>query len=202
MKKYLIIIISLLFLTGCENKKEEEKINLNVNVYYYTDVELTDNTCGGFAFIESGLDSIDEEFITKYDSFNAVDKIALNESNDIVYDSKKEEEVKKLWDNLKAPSRGVSDVNISYTDHEFNFSYWYITLVKDSSGNFFKPEDKYYKIAVNIGEEVANFKSEALNIISNNGGYRLLGTCGGPSYEIKLLDEDTCNKFNLNCGRW
>ena len=104
-------MISLLFLPGCENK--EEMINLNDNIYYYTDVELTDNDCGGFAFIESGLDSIDEEFITKYDSFNAVDKIALKESKDIVYDSKKEEEVKKLWDNLKAPSRGVSDVNIS-----------------------------------------------------------------------------------------
>ena len=188
-------MISLLFLPGCENK--EEMINLNDNIYYYTDVELTDNDCEGFAFIES-----DEEFITKYDSFNAVDKIALKESKDIVYDSKKEEEVKKLWDNLKAPSRGVSDVNISYTDHEFNFSYWYITLVKDSNGNFFKSEDKYYKIAVNIGEDIADFKSEILNIISNNDGYRLLGTCGSPAYEIKLLDEDTCNRFNLSCGRW
>ena len=44
------------------------------------------------------------------------------------------------------------------------------TLVKDNSGNFFKSEDKYYKIAVNIGEEVANFKSKALNneIIPND----------------------------------
>ena len=202
MKKYfLVMILSILCLTGCENKKDVT-INLNDNVYYYTDVELTDNNCGGFAFIESGLDSIDEEFIMKYDGLDAVDKIALNESKDIVYDSKKEEEVKKLWDKLEAPSHGVSDFNVSYTDHEFNFSYWYINLVKDNEGNFFKSGDKYYDLAVSLGQEIADFKSEALNIISNNGGYRLLGTCGGPAYEIKLLDEETCNKYNLKCDRW
>lgn len=224
MKKKLIGIalcfILSLVLTGCNEKKQvessndnkgkvesttnenAEKINLNDNIYYYTDVEITDKNCGGFGFPTNAESILDERWFSSYNNLKYVDRMELYMHNDILYDEEKENEAKKEWDKLKKPSRGVAEFKSGYDKHELYFGYWYINLVKDEEGTEFSKGDAYYELSEKINNELTSFKEKAYSIITDRGGYRLNGTCGGPSIEILLLDEEVCDKYNLNCGRW
>lgn len=220
MKKKLMkifICFSLaLCLTGCgeqkqdENKKNKvesnnsqgEKINLNDNIYYYTDVELTKKDCGGFGFPKNAEDVLDASWFSSYDNLKYVDKMELLMHDNILYDEEKEVSAKKEWDKLKQPSRGIAEFSSGYDEHEFYFGYWYINLVKDEEGTEFGEKDKYYDLEQKLKQERDSFKEKAYSIIKDRGGYRLNGTCGGPSYEMLLLDSKACDKYNLNCDRW
>lgn len=217
MKKRISILFCCLLslcITGCgkeeiqeEEKVEKEtteveKINLNDNVYYYSDIQLTDKDCGGFGFPTNAEEKIEESWFSTYVGLKSVDRIELYMHEDIEYDSETEKKVKEEWDKLEKPSRGVTDFSIGYTTHEFYFGYWYITLVKDSDGTEFSQGDKYYEINQSIHEEIETFKNKAYTLIKENGGSRLNGTCGGPAYDVELLDESACDKYNLTCDRW
>lgn len=214
MKRILIVLLCCFlsfYLTGCEEAKEEEekasttqeeKINLNDNLYYYTNIELTNKDCGGFGFPTNAESILDENWFSSYEGLKYVDKIELFSHDDIVYDEEKENAAKEEWDKLRQPERGVAEFSLGYDKHEFYFGYWYIHLVKDEEGNEFSEEDQYYELANTLSQEIESFKESAYSIIKEKEGYRFRGTCGGPAYEISLLDEATCDKYNLNCARW
>lgn len=210
----LLCCLLVLSLTGCGEKKndetivdqpkqsQDEKINLNDNIYYYEDVQLTSKTCGGFGFPTNVESVIDERWISSSENLKSVDKMELYSHSDIIYDEAKESVAKKEWDKLEKPSMGVKDFTKGYDNHEFYFGYWYINLIKDEEGTEFNKEDKYYELSQKIDSERKSFNEKAYSIINENGGYRFQGTCGGPMSEAILLDEDACNKYNLPCDRW
>lgn len=209
----LLCILLCLFLTSCgdSNQTGSEKesdlsqdkiINLNDNVYYYTDIQLTDKDCGGFGFPTNVESIIDEKWISSYDNLKSVDKIELLSHDDIIYDEEKEKATEKEWNKLEKPKRGVANYSIGYDNHEFYFGYWYISLLKDEEGTAFSQEDEYYELSKNIDSEINSFKEKAYSIIKEKDGYRFQGTCGGPATEILLLDETVCDKYNLSCDRW
>lgn len=212
MRKGLVIVILCclfsLCLTGCEKDKEEtdikedEKINLNDNIYYTIGMQLTNKDCGGFGFPINAEDILDERWFSSYENLKYVDKIELLSHNDIIYDKEKEKISKEKWDNLKVPERGIAELSLGYSEHELYLGYWYINLLKDEEGSEFIQGDNYYELAKTIEQEVNNLKDSAYSIIKENEGYRFQGTCGGPAYEILLLDEAACNKYNLECARW
>lgn len=219
MKRTLIgalcFCLLCLCLTGCEEKKQEknqekestnlsqnEKINLNDNVYYYEDIQLTDQACGGFGFPLNSESILEERWFSSYNGLKYVDKMELFMHDDIIYDEEKEQEAKKEWDNLKKPSRGVTEFTLGYDNHEFYFGYWYINLVKDEEGTKFSEGDSYYELSQNLNKEINSFREKAYTIIKEKNGYRLQGTCGGPANEIRLLEETICDKYQLSCDRW
>lgn len=216
MKKIItvFICISIVFcLTGCkESKKEEtkedlskqnqeEKINLNDNIYYYVDYKLTGNTCGGFGFPTNVENVIDKEWISTYENLKSVDKMELFMHTDIVFDEEKENTAKKEWDKLEKP-RGVKEFIKGFENHTFYFEYWYINLVKDEDLRNFSEGDKYYEWSQKISSEIESFNKKAYSIISEKGGYHYQGTCGSPLYVPQLLDEEACEMYNLPCDRW
>lgn len=218
MKKRLLSIficfLIALFLVGCKDAKkeesktelpeqsQEEKINLNDNVYYYEDIQLTNKDCGGFGFPSNVESVIDKNWISLTGNLKSVDRIELFSHDNIIYDEAKENEAKKEWDKLEKPSRGVKDFIKGYDNHEFYFGYWYINLIKDEEGNELSKGDKYYELSQKIHSELDLFNEKAYSIIKEKDGYRFNGTCGGPALEAILLDEAACDKYNLICDRW
>lgn len=214
MKKFLLCSLLLIVLTGCNQKetvKEKEDnpeveksitINLNDNVYYYADIELSDKDCGGFGFPSNVEKVLDDSWYSLDGDMKVVDKMELFMHDNITFDQSKEDKAKKEWDKLKKPERGVSEFSLGYYNHVFYFGYWYINLAKDEDGNEFDQKDNYYELAQTLKKERTEFNNKAYSIIKENDGYRLQGTCGGPAYEMTLLDEEACNKYNLNCERW
>lgn len=214
MKKIVVlfICISTIFcLTGCEEDKKdqeeqtkpnpEEKINLNDNIYYYTDYKLTGNVCGGFGFPTNVDNIIDKQWISTYENLKSVDKMELFMHSDIEFDSEKENIAKNDWDKLEQPI-GVKDFIKGFENHTFFFEYWYINLIKDEDLEEFSENDKNYKWAQKINSEIESFNKKAYSIISDNDGYHYQGTCGSPLYIPLLLDEEACETYNLPCDRW
>ena len=209
MKKILMLFICMSFiilLSGCVKEKEkiEDKkpvINLNDKIYYIAEYELNGKDCGGYAFPANVNDIINARWISSYNGMKEVDKIELFSHSDIEYDKELEAIAKEEWNTLKEPSRGVSQFELGYADHQFYLGYTYIKLVKDVEGNKFKENDKYYDIAQEIQEEIFAFKTKARTIISSRDGYHLKGTCGKAT-EVKILDEKVCDEYKLDCGRW
>lgn len=217
MKKSLLSILLccllVLSLTGCgkvkkEEKKdespkqsEEEKINLNDNIYYYDNYKLTGNVCGGFGFPTNVESIIDKQWISTYENLKSVDKMELFAHDDIIFDEEKEKNAKKEWDKLEQP-RGTRKFIKGFENHTFYFEYWYLNLVKDENLREFNEGDKNYEWAQKINSEIETFNQKAYSIISKNGGYNYQGTCGEPMYAPQLLDEKTCEEYNLPCDRW
>lgn len=208
MKKILIfvLVLSICLVPGCEKENKEKssnsdlKINLNDNIYYYEDLEITGKNCGGYGFPSNAEDVLDKRWIATYFNMKSVDKMELFMHDNILFDEEKE--TKKEWDKLEKPARGVKDFDKGYTNHEFYIGYWYIGLVKDEEGTEFLANDNYYELSQNLKKEVEAFNERTRNIIEKRNGYRLNGTCGGPALQMNLLDEEVCNIYNLNCDRW
>lgn len=216
MKKIIMAFLCMniaFYLTGCEETKQkdtqedsskqnqEEKINLNDNIYYYVDYKLTGNVCGGFGFPTNVDSIIDKKWISTYENLKSVDKMELFMHTDIVFDEEKENAAKKEWDKLEQP-RGVKDFIKGYENHTFYFEYWYINLIKDEDFKEFSEGDKYYDWANKISSEIESFNKKAYSIISEKDGYHYQGTCGAPLYVPELLDEKACEMYNLPCDRW
>lgn len=211
-----LILLCCLFLslTGCEETKkeeakeeapkqtQEEKINLNDNIYYYTDYKLTGNTCGGFGFPTNVENVIDKQWISNDGNLKSVDKMELFMHNDIVFDEEKENASKKEWDKLKQPTMGIKDFIKGYENHTFYFEYWYIILIKDENFSDFSEGDKNYEWSQRINSEIESFNKKTYSIISEKDGYNYQGTCGSPLYVPQLLDEKACETYHLPCDRW
>ena len=97
----------------------------------------------------------------------------------------KETSFKNTLDKYKNGSyKGIANVNYTEDNHRFTFTYDYISFngLKASSNG-----------------EAAN--KEIQGILSSATKFE--GPCGGfDGYENKILNEELCSKYNLDCGRW
>lgn len=207
LAKIFLCGLLVCLVSGCgkksqEDQIEQQKINLNDNIYYVVDVELNSRECGGYAYPVDAEEIIASRWFTSYSGMKEVDKNELFSHSDVNYDNEKERISLEEWTTLTAPTSGVKDFESGYIEHHFYFSYWYINLLKDAAGNKFKEGDKYYQLATDIESEVFSFKTQARSIIVSRDGYHLKGTCKSPAYDILLLDEKVCDEYNLNCDRW
>lgn len=83
--------------------------------------------------------------------------------------------------------KNVANYYFEYTDGlQFNYSYEYLVIV-----------DNIYGLgdAFTSNEEISKVLSSPII----NSYY---GPCGGGGSEPMLLNEELCNKYNLNCSRW
>lgn len=203
-----VFLCGLLFImiVGCgkieEQEEEKPSINLNDDIYYAIIKENEGMACGGFAYPVNAEEVIAERWFSSYSGMKEVDKNELFSHSEIDYDMEMESISLEEWNLLSAPERGVKDFESGFVEHQFYYSYSYIALLKDSFGTEFKTDDEYYKIATEINNEVYAFKTQIRSIIVSRNGYHLKGTCSSNAFDVLLLDENVCEEYNLDCGRW
>lgn len=203
-----IFLCGLLFMlvVGCgkneEQQEEKPSINLNDNIYYAIDKEIEGRACGGFAYPVNAEEVIAERWFSSYSGMKEVDKNELFSHSEIDYDTEMESISLEEWNLLSAPQRGIKDFESGFIEHQFYYSYSFIKLLKDASGSEFKTDDAYYKVATELNNEVYSFKTQIRSIIVSRNGYHLKGTCNSNAYDVLLLDENVCDEYNLDCGRW
>ena len=97
----------------------------------------------------------------------------------------KETSFKNILDKYKNGSyKGIANVNYTEENHRFTFTYDYIS---------------FNGLKVSSNGEAAN--KEIQGILSSATKFE--GPCGGfDGYENKVLNEELCSKYNLDCGRW
>lgn len=97
----------------------------------------------------------------------------------------KETSFKNTLDKYKNGSyKGIANVNYTEDNHRFTFTYDYIS---------------FNGLKVSSNGEAAN--KEIQGILSSATKFE--GPCGGfDGYENKILNEELCSKYNLDCGRW
>ena len=97
----------------------------------------------------------------------------------------KETSFKNTLDKYKNGSyKGIANVNYTEENHRFTFTYDYIS---------------FNGLKVSSNGEAAN--KEIQGILSSATKFE--GPCGGfDGYENKILNEELCSKYNLDCGRW
>ena len=97
----------------------------------------------------------------------------------------KETSFKNTLDKYKNGSyKGIANVNYTEDNHRFTFTYDYIS---------------FNGLKVSSNGEAAN--KEIQGILSSATKFE--GPCGGfGGYENKILNEELCSKYNLDCGRW
>ena len=97
----------------------------------------------------------------------------------------KETSFKNTLDKYKNGSyKGIANVNYTEDNHRFTFTYDYIS---------------FNGLKVSSNGEAAN--KEIQGILSSATKFE--GPCGGfDGYESKILNEELCSKYNLDCGRW
>ena len=97
----------------------------------------------------------------------------------------KETSFKNTLDKYKNGSyKGIANVNYTEDNHRFTFTYDYIS---------------FNGLKVSSNGEAAN--KEIQGILSSATKFE--GPCGGfDGYENKVLNEELCSKYNLDCGRW
>ena len=97
----------------------------------------------------------------------------------------KETSFKNTLDKYKNGSyKGIANVNYTEDNHRFTFTYDYIS---------------FNGLKVSSNGEAAN--KEIQGILSSATKFE--GPCGGfDGYENKVLNEELCSKYNLDCDRW
>ena len=97
----------------------------------------------------------------------------------------KETSFKNTLDKYKNGSyKGIANVNYTEDNHRFTFTYDYIS---------------FNGLKVSSNGEAAN--KEIQGILSSATKFE--GPCGSfDGYENKILNEELCSKYNLDCGRW
>lgn len=97
----------------------------------------------------------------------------------------KETSFKNTLDKYKNGSyKGIANVNYTEDNHRFTFTYDYIS---------------FNGLKVSSNGEAAN--KEIQGILSS--AIKFEGPCGSfDGYENKILNEELCSKYNLDCGRW
>ena len=211
MKKLFFICLFLLFiLSGCDkqeeslddNKDNEVKFNLNDNIEVVVNTESTGNSdCFFYMFATNLSDVFSSANIKKEENYNyvsywsgnALDKTdgeiaeedLVNNLSSLKFDKDKENDVVNLFKEYKTNKyTGLSNIDYSFENHRFMYSYDYLTF-----------KDKSYETE---GEEF-NDKVQSLLI----GSTRFNGPCGGFDFaKEEILNEELCNEYNLTCDRW
>ena len=80
--------------------------------------------------------------------------------------------------------KGIANVTITEDNHRFSFSYDYLSFN-----------------GLNIASDGEQANKEITNALAKST--KFMGTCGDfDNYNNKILDEELCSKYNLDCGRW
>ena len=196
-----------------------DKINLNENILVYESWFST-KTCGSGIVFSDNIKTVLKDYkgssYSKYyemydefsnDYFKLEDYATYEEYYDAIdadFDSKVEtltynktsaqkahDEILKL---LKS-TKGLIDYDVNNDEKDFIATGHYLYISNESSlGKFGRTFNKYYY----------DLQDNIDKIINKYGGVRLAsGGCGGGD-EIPpiVLNEELCQKYNLNCARW
>ena len=166
--------------------------NLNATVYY----EDTGNkTCFFYMFIDNLQEIYPNAKITNYSKtikrasyspFEEKEEYELSDSDlansNLKINTSKEEDLKNVFKKYQNTS-GINIDNFEIIDHRIYFTYSYITFN-----------------GLNIADGT-KANQEITNALSNSILFQ--GPCGDSNYyENVTVDEEICEEFNLECGRW
>ena len=185
------------------NTNSSSKINLNNNISI-TEYHVNDGTmdCFYYMFTTNLKEVFPNADITKinnnpsevsfwYNKDRQEYEVSVEEINEYLkkgtlkINTSAENNFKNILNKYKKGSyKGIANVNYTEDNHRFTFSYDYIS---------------FNGLNVSSNSEAAN--KEIQNALSSSTKFN--GPCGSAnSYENKILNEELCSKYNLDCGRW
>ena len=166
--------------------------NLNATVYYE---DTGDKTCFFYMFIDNLQEVYPNAKITNYSKtikhvtyspFEEKEDYELSDTDlansNLKINTSKEEKLKSIFDKYQN-AKGINIDKFEIINHRIYFTYSYITFN-----------------GLNIaGGTKAN--QEITNALS--GSILFQGPCGDSNYYKNVtVDEEICDEFNLDCGRW
>ena len=180
------------------NNSSSSKINLNSNVSATVYLKSTGMPECFFYMFVNNLGDVYPEItytdysnnIKKYDMWLGPDEDAREneltntklENSSLTFNTNKESNLKKAFEKYKNGT-GIIVNSYSIDNHKISFEYEYIT---------------FNGLNVNDGTSA---NKEIQSIL--NGSSLFQGPCGGfDMTENVTVDEEICEKFNLDCGRW
>ena len=185
------------------NVTTSSKINLNNNISI-TEYHVSSGTinCFYYMFVTNLQEVFPTAEISKInnnpatvDFWHTSDRqdyeVSTEEINEYVkngtlkINTAKETSFKNTLDKYKnGRYKGIANVSYTEDNHRFTFTYDYIS---------------FNGLKVSSNGEAAN--KEIQGILSSATKFE--GPCGGfDGYENKVLNEELCSKYNLDCGRW
>ena len=186
------------------NQNSASKINLNNNISI-TEYHVNDGTmdCFFYMFVSNLQEVFPEADINKINNnpayvsffpdkeYRASDEVSPEEINEYLnngtlkINTSRENTIKSILNKYKnGKYKGITNVTYTEDNHRFIFSYDYIS---------------FNGLNVNTNGESAN--KEIQNALSSATKFN--GPCGSASsYENKILTEELCSKYNLDCDRW
>ena len=185
------------------NTTSSSKINLNNNISI-TEYHVNDGTmdCFYYMFVTNLKEVFPNADITKinnnpaevgfwYTSDRQDVEVSTEEINEYLnngtlkINTSAENNFKNILNKYKNGNyKGITNVSYTEENHRFSFSYDYIS---------------FNGLNVSSNGEAAN--KEIQNALSSSTKFN--GPCGSASnYENKILTEELCNKYNLDCDRW
>ena len=185
------------------NVTTSSKINLNNNISI-TEYHVSSGTinCFYYMFVTNLQEVFPTAEISKInnnpatvDFWHTSDRqdyeVSTEEINEYVkngtlkINTAKETSFKNTLDKYKnGRYKGIANVNYTEDNHRFTFTYDYIS---------------FNGLKVSSNGEAAN--KEIQGILSSATKFE--GPCGGfDGYENKVLNEELCSKYNLDCDRW
>lgn len=185
MKKVFILLLTLLSLTGCSNKKFEKNLfymDTYINIKLYTTEQKANE-----AFIE--LDKLYSKYHNMTDIYNEKSEISKvnNSSEDYIKVSNELLEILKLGETWQSKSNGYFNINIGNLT-----KYW-----KDYKElNKIPPKEELDKIKIN------NFKIEKNKVLNNNINFDLGGIAKGyvTSIAEEILLENNIENYLISAG--
>ncbi len=127
---------------------------------------------------------------------NAVESIPYeewtNNFSKLVFDVEKENKAINALEKLsQTPYKGIADLNYYNNNHYIGYDYYYL---RPSDSNYYK------NIYDNLNMVKNNYQKEINTILS--GSYAVCVGGAGNDPEKTALNEELCQKYNLNCDRW
>lgn len=185
------------------NTTSSSKINLNNNISI-TEYHINDGTmdCFYYMFVTNLKEVFPNADITKisnnpsevsfwYNKDRQDYEVSTEEINEYLnngtlkINTSAENNFKNILNKYKNGNyKGIANVSYTEDNHRFSFSYDYIS---------------FNGLNVSSNGEAAN--KEIQNALSSSTKFN--GPCGSASnYENKILTEELCSKYNLDCDRW
>ena len=189
--------------SGSNNQVSNGKINLNNNISI-TEYHISSGNadCFYYMFVTNLQEVFKTADITKtangpsevdfwYTKDRQETEVSTEEiieyvnSGTLKIDSSNENNFKNTLDKYKnGKYSGISNVSYTVEDHRFTFSYDYISFN-----------------GLNVSSYGEQANKEIQNILVNATKFK--GPCGGfDTYQNKILNEELCSQYNLDCGRW
>ena len=185
------------------NTSTTNKINLNNNISI-TEYHVNDGTmdCFYYMFVTNLKEVFPKAEISKinnnpsevnfwYNNDRQDYEVSLEEINEYLkngtlkVNTPAENNFKNAMNKYKNGNyKGIANVSYTENNHRFIFSYDYISFN-----------------GLNVSSNGESANKEIRSTLSNSTKFK--GPCGNASsYENKILTEELCSKYNLDCDRW